>query len=111
MWSRQSDEADLPDTLMKSFVSEDPDLFLNIIILVILGCTLLATYAEAGRSFSVLRLMKSHLRNLMADTRFSALILMKIHNSKYIDSKQIADRFVNEHATRLLKANLLDELM
>ena len=94
MWSRQSDEADLPDTLMKSFVSEDPDFFLNIIILVILGCTLLATYAETERSFFVLRLIKSHLRSRMADTRFSVFALMKIHYRKDIDSKQNADIFL-----------------
>jgi len=61
MWSRQSDRADLPNTLMKSLVSADPDSFPNIRILLVLGCTLLATSAEAERSFSVLRLIISHL--------------------------------------------------
>ena len=46
MWSKQSDTADLPDTLMKSLVSADPDSFPNITILLILGCTLLGTSAE-----------------------------------------------------------------
>ena len=108
MRSRQSDRADLPDTLMKSLVSADPDSFPNIRILLVLGCTLLATSAEAERSFSVLRLIKSHFRSRMADTRFSALTLMKIHYSKHIDSKQIADRFIKEHPRRLFKASLFD---
>ena len=59
MWSRQCDRADLPDTLMKSFVSADPDSFPNIIILLVLRCTLLATSAEQlKRSFFVLRGIK-----------------------------------------------------
>jgi len=44
MWSRQSTNADLPDTLMKSLVFADPDSFPKIIILLVLGCTLLAAF-------------------------------------------------------------------
>jgi len=73
MWSRQSDRADLPDIFMKSLVSADPDIFQNIRILPVLPCTLPATSTEAERSFSVLMLIKSHLRIRMADTRISAL--------------------------------------
>jgi len=36
-------QADLPDSLMKSLVSADPDSFQNIRILLVLGCTLLVT--------------------------------------------------------------------
>ena len=59
MWSKQSDRADLPDTLMKSLVFGDPDSFPN--ILMVLGCTLLTISAEALRSFPALGLIKSHL--------------------------------------------------
>jgi len=51
MWSKQSDRADLPDTLMKSLVSANRDSFPNVIILLGLGCTVLATSAEAEPSF------------------------------------------------------------
>ena len=40
IWSRQSDRADLPDTLMKSLASPDQDTFPNIIILLVLRCIL-----------------------------------------------------------------------
>ena len=85
MWSRQSDRADLTDTLMKSLVSTDPDSFPNIRILLVLACTQLATSAEAKHSLFVLRLIKSHLRSWMTDTRLSALTLMKMHYRKHID--------------------------
>ena len=108
MWSRQSDSADLPDTLMNSLVFADPDTFPNIIILLVLECTLPVTSAEAGRSLSVLGIIKSHLRTRLAGTRFSALTLMKIHYSKHIDSNQIADteKFVKGQPFRLTDVDL-----
>jgi len=96
MWSRQSDRVDLSDTFMKSLVSADPNPFLNIIILLVLACTPV-TSAEAEHSLSVLRLIKSYFRSLMADIRFSALTLVKIRYSKHIDFQQSADRFIKEH--------------
>jgi len=95
-----------PDTLMKSFVSADPDSFPNYNILPVLACTLPVTSAEAERNFSVLGLIKSHLRSWMAGTRFSALLLMKLHYSKHIDSKQIAYRFIKELPRHYFKASL-----
>ena len=94
--------------LMKSLVPADPDSFPNIRILLVLACTLPVTSAETERSFSVFRLIKSHLRSQIADTRFSALTLMKIHYSKYIDFPKFADRFIKEHPKRLFKASLFD---
>ena len=79
------------DLLTQSLLSADPDSFPNIIIVLAIGCTLPATSAEAERSFSVLRLIKSHFSSWMADTRFCALTVMKIYYSKHIDSKNIAD--------------------
>ena len=73
-----------------------------------LSCHLPATSAEAERRFSVLDLMKSHFRGWMADIKFSALTLMKIHHSKHIDSKQIAAMFIKEQPRRLFKASLFD---
>jgi len=108
MRSRQSDRDDLPDTSMKYLVSADPDNFPSIIILLVLGCTLHAISAEAERSFYVLRLIKSQLKSRMADTRCSALTLMKIHYRKHIDSKQVPDRFIKEQPRRLFKASLFD---
>jgi len=49
MWSRQSDRVDLPDTLMKTLVFADPNSVSNIINLLVLGCTLRATFAEEER--------------------------------------------------------------
>jgi len=80
----------------------------NNIILRVLGCTLLCTSAEAERSLSLLRLIKSHMRSWKADTRFSALTLMKIYHSKQIDIKKTEDRLINEQPIRLFKASLFN---
>ena len=69
----------LPDTLIKSLVSADPNSFPNVRILLVLACTLPVTSADVDRSLSVLRLIESHLRSRMADTRFSELTLIKIY--------------------------------
>ena len=45
----QSDWADLPNTLMKSLFSADPDSLPNIITLLVLICTLPATSPEVER--------------------------------------------------------------
>jgi len=104
----QSDRADLPDNLMTSVVSADPDSFPNIRNLLVLGCTLFTTTAEVERRFSALGLIKSHLRSWVADTRLSVLTLMKIYYSKHIDSKTIANRFIKKHPSRLFNASLSD---
>jgi len=67
-----------------------------------------AISAEADPYFSVLRLIKGHLRSWMGDTRFSALTIMKIHYSKQIDFQKFADRFIKEHARLFFKASLFD---
>ena len=80
---------------MKSLVSAYPDSFPNFRIVLVLECTLLATFVEAERSFSVWRLIKSPLRSWIADKKFSALPLMKIHYSKYMHFKTIASSLIN----------------
>jgi len=51
MWPRESDRFGLLDTLMKSLVSADPDCFSNIIILLVLGCTLLSHVQKQSVGF------------------------------------------------------------
>jgi len=48
MWYRYSDMSELTNTLMKPLVYADTDSFPKIRILLVLGCTVLATSAEQG---------------------------------------------------------------
>ena len=53
----------IPDTMKSTLGYADEDCFPNIRILLILGCTLPITSAEAERSFSLLGRLKTHLRS------------------------------------------------
>ena len=108
MCSRQSDRADLPDTLMKSLVYADPDIIPSIIILLVLGYTLPTKSAEAERSLSMLKLIKSSFKSRLTDTRFYTLQLMQIHYSNHIDFKRILNRFINEHTRCRFKVSVFD---
>jgi len=57
----------------------------NIRVLLIIGCTLPVSSAEAERSFSGLRRIKSYLRNRMSDERLSGLAIMHLHHDLDID--------------------------
>ncbi|KAL5463414.1 hypothetical protein EMCRGX_G032308 [Ephydatia muelleri] len=69
-WQRYWKNAnDLPTDLHSSLQLTDSDVFPNITVLLIIGCTLPITSAEAERSFSGLRRIKSYLRSLMTEER------------------------------------------
>ena len=59
----------------------------NIRVLLIIGCTLPVSSAEAERSISGLRRIKSYLRNRMSDERLSGL--MHLHHDLDIDIDEI----------------------
>lgn len=60
LWQQKGkeDEAGVPNNLLLALGSCDVDSFPNIHCLLVIGCTLPITSAEAERSFSLLRRMK-----------------------------------------------------
>ena len=67
------------------------------VLLISIGCTLTVSSAEAERSFSGLRRIKSYLRNRMSDERLSGLALMHLHHDLDIDIDEICTIFVTKH--------------
>ena len=66
VWKRrESNGTPLPDNLISSLPHADTDIFPNIRVLIEIGCIFPVSSAEAERSFSVLRRVKTHLRNSM----------------------------------------------
>ena len=63
----------------------------NIPVLLIIGCTLPVSSAEAERSFSGLRQIKSYLRNSMSDERLSELAIMHLHHNLDTDVDEICN--------------------
>jgi len=79
----------------------------NIRVLLIIGCTLSVSSAEAARSFSGLRQTKSYLRNRMSDERLSGLALMHLRHDLDIDVDEICAIFVIKHKRRMFQGYIL----
>ena len=78
-WKQYTPTLQLPGNLIECVKYADEDMYPNIRVLLIIGCTLPVSSAEAERSFSDLRRIKSYLRNRMSDERLSGL-----HSCTYI---------------------------
>ena len=84
-------------------------MYRNIRALLIIGCTLPVSSAEAERSLSGLRRIKSYLRNRMSDKRLSGLALMHLHHDLDIDVDEICTIFVTKHKRTMFQGCILYE--
>ena len=73
LWQTKEMQGDIPNKLLKSLAVCDKDSFPNIHILLVIACTLPITSAEAERSFSLMRRLKTALRSTMAEEHLSDL--------------------------------------
>ena len=98
----------IPDTMKYTLGYADEDCFSSIRILLILGCTLPVTSAEAERSFYLLRQLKTHLSSGMTEARLSSLTLVSMHYHICLDLKtqDVAKGFIKDHPRRLYQPNL-----
>jgi len=71
LWKQYTPTLQLPGNLIECVKYADEDMYLNIRVSIIIGRTLPVSSAEAERSFSGLRRIKSYLRNRMSDERLS----------------------------------------
>lgn len=62
--------------------------------LLCIGCTLSVGSAEAERTFSAFRRLKTYLRSRMSEERLSGLALMHIHHGLHIDVKDICHNYI-----------------
>ena len=104
-WKQYTPTIQLPGNLIECVKYADEDIRL----LLIIGCTLAVRSAEAERSFSGLRRIKSYLRNRMSDERLSGLALMHLHHDLDIDVDQICTIFVTKYKRRMFQGCILYE--
>ena len=78
--------------------------FPNIRVLIEIGCIFPVTSAEAERSFSVLRRLKTCTRNSMKEDHLASLSLMHMNYDIPIDENEIVERFVRKNPHRLFRS-------
>ena len=79
-----------------AFIAEYKDAFFETENLVRIACTIPATSAQAEKSFSCLKLIKTHLRTTMLISRLSSLAMISMHprRAKNLDLDKVVDTFV-----------------
>jgi len=102
----QSTNRELPNNLLLALDACDEDAFPNIHRLLVIACTLPITSAEAERSFSLMKRIKTYSRSPMSEERFSDLAVIAMHYSERFEVDQICQAFVKAHPRRLFQANL-----
>ena len=105
-WTLQQPQED-PTTLFESYLVADEDRFPNIKALLRIGCTLPVGSADAERSFSCLRRLKTYLRNRMGEDRLSSLALMNIHHEFEVNTDKVIEEFKKKSNRRLFSRSLL----
>lgn len=107
LWHELADN--LPDNLLLALGACDKDSFPNIHCLLIIACTLPISSAEAERSFSLLRRIKTYLRSTMSEERMSDLSIIAMHYGERMPVDEICQKFVQLHPRRLYHASLFDQ--
>ena len=90
-------------------VSCDAEVYLNIQVLLKIGCTLPVSSCEAERSFSGYRRVKSYIRSSMTTERLAGLTLMHLHNDIEIDVDLICQQYISKYNRRMFKSCILFE--
>ena len=107
LWQQGSLSTSIPNNLLLALGSCDADSFPNIHCLLVIACTLPITSAEAERSFSLLRRIKTYMRSTLASEHLSDLAVMSMHYSDRIPVDELVHAFIQAHPRRLFQATLL----
>jgi hypothetical protein len=99
----QGSIGNFPANLIECVPHADGDQFPNIRKLFLIGCVLPVGSAEAERSFSAFRRLKTHLRSTMGDERLSGLALMNIHHDMEIDLNIISQTYIKKNNRRMFE--------
>ena len=100
LW-KDSEEEDAPSTVLQSISRCPREHFPTIWKLFEIAAVLPVTSAEAERSFSIVRQIKSYLRSTMGEERLTALALMKIHPELVPSPAAILDAYAQISHRRL----------
>ena len=99
----------VPSSLLAALASCDADSFPNIYNLLVIGCTLPVTSAEAERSFSLLRRIKTYSRSTMTEERMSDLAVIAMNYNIRIPVDDVCKPLIQAHPRRLFQPSLFME--
>ncbi|GBO21253.1 repressor of the inhibitor of the protein kinase [Araneus ventricosus] len=93
-WSQEKSE-NLPKTAISSLEKCDKTFFPNIYILLKLLAVVPVSVATVERSFSILRRLKTYLKNTTSESRLNGLALLSIHRDIKIRDEEVLDKFAS----------------
>ena len=70
--------------------------------------TIPVTTCSCERSISVLRRLKTYLRNSMSQERLNALAMLHVHRDIDVDAKEVIDHFARRHPRRMKLFDILN---
>ncbi|XP_047141338.1 52 kDa repressor of the inhibitor of the protein kinase-like [Hydra vulgaris] len=96
----------LPTTLTKLLSLIDRITFPNIVTFIQILATNPVATCTCERSISVIRRLKTYLRNTMSQNRFNSHALMHVHQDISIDVNEVIDCFARKNPRRMKLSNL-----
>ena len=113
MWEtywRKEYKGSIPSSISETLTKTHPmrASFPNIYAALRLLATIPVTSCKCERAISVLRRVKTYLRNTMHKDRLNALTLMSIHRNIPIDFDNVITRFARKHPRRMDFIDILD---
>ena len=97
-----------PETLSTLLPTIGRATFPNIHTAMQILATLPVTTCSCERSISVLRRLKTYLRNSIAQNRLNGLALLHVHREIQLDVQEVIDRFAIRHPRRMKLADILN---
>ena len=78
------------------FIAQYDEAFYELHRLAVIACTIPVTSVQSERSFSCLKLIKTHLRTTMLDDRLSDVAVLSMHSARArsLDLDKVVDKFV-----------------
>ena len=102
-------KSEIPKTLLEALAACDKDSFPNIHFLLVTGCTLPISSAEAERSFFLMRRIKTYSRSVMTEERFSDLAMISMHYKERVPVDEIYKADVQANPRKMFQASLFDD--
>ena len=108
-WSNMEDSETIPSNFIKALAACDADSYQNIHCLLLIGCTLPITSAEAERIFSLLRRIKTYTRSTLIEEHFSDMAMIAMHYQARIPVEDVLKAFIQQQPRHIFQKSVLED--